>query len=756
MSAFPATGTTPASLGSEAAAIDMIIETHVETATAPPISASVVEKNVETSSFSAATVEPLLETTTESPVEPSLPPVEKPESRAEGPVESPVQTKDSGVIDVSHAAKEEPVIETTIESPVEASHFHVETEETRAAAVEGPVEPAIDVTVDVAAETKSANSGVVNISHAATVEPLLETTVEPSVEARIPSPLETLESRAAVVECPVEPTVDAPAQAVQTNSTNSGPVNPPHTAAVEPLIETTIDPSAEARTSPLETLENRGSVETKIETESDTAAQVGQTNSSDSGVINVSYSAKEEPLIETTIEPVVEASPSPLESRAAVIENEAADHLSHTALIQDAQESAPVPLKNEVESTVESESGNVAVEERVSKSEQMSLESVTLHVVEVQVESLKTDELLQTKSVLDEKAEKDLQELLLETETGAEHKVVAGNENSSEDESEILTEVLSKWDSLSEDLQVLEGESGTLVNELLCHVPAVLSKTPGTVRTSSACDPPAGANGEPLQKEKKGSEAEAMTLESITLANVKSEVESLETEVLLETRTALEKEAEVRAKEEKMEVMTTAEDVAVFEDTTEAEILALDSISEATDAIEAETSVLLEAMFGSEQGPRQPPDTLLIDQKLGQQGEAFSQEAGKESGEQEGNILKAMTLEYVTLAEVEASLGALESLSETSDYLEKEAEILAGEKRMEVEDGMASEETPEALKIEDLSLPEADALSETLQIDALMEELLFSVPGHVKGVTEGSTGQEAVRANSLDGKFDSC
>ncbi|XP_044069924.1 mucin-5AC-like isoform X2 [Siniperca chuatsi] len=708
----PTASMTPASLGSEAAAIEIIIETNVETApepaelkpaAVPPLSAHM--------SFSAATIEPLIETTTESPVEPSLSPVETLEVRAavvEGPVEhtvdapaEEVQTKgtDSGVADVSHSAKEEPLIETTIESPVEASHFPTETLETRAAIGEGPVEPTIDVTVDIAAQkvqTKSTDSGVVGISHTATVEPLLETTVETSVEART-SPLETLESRAAVVECAVEPTVDAtvdaPVQAVQTNSTGSGPVN-------------------------------------------------------------LSHTAEEEPLIETTIEPAVETSTSPIESRAAVsegtidptIENEAADNLSHTALSQNAQESAPLPLKNEVESS----SGSVAVEEGVNKPEQMTLESGTLREVKVLAESLKTDELVQTKSDFDEKAEIQLQELLDQTGTGAESKAAAETENSSQDESEILTQVLSKWDSLSEDLQELEGDSGTLVKELLRHVPAVLPKTPGTLRTSSASDPPAGANGDSLQMEEKATDAEAM--ESITLAKVKAEVGGLENEILLETRNALEKEAEVRAKEEKMEVETTIEDVSVFEGTTEAEILTLESISEANDAIKAETSVILEAMFGSEQGPRQPPDTLLVDQKLGRQDEAIGQEAEKESGEKEGSVLEAMTLESVTLAEVEASLGTLEneSLSETTDYLEKEAEILAGEKGMEVEDGVASEETTEALKIEFLSLAEGDALSEALQADTLMEELLFSVPGHVTGVTQDPIGQELVRANILD------
>ncbi|GAA6231955.1 uncharacterized protein LOC108872943 [Lates japonicus] len=331
---------------------------------------------------------------------------------------------------------------------------------------------------------------------------------------------------------------------------------------------------------------------------------------------------------------------------------------------------------------------------------------------------------------------------------GADHKASPEAENSSEDESEILTKVLSKWESLPEDLQELEGETDTLVKELLCHVPAVLFKSPSTIKASSASDQPVGANGESLQMQEKANE-EDMTLESVTLAEVKAQFGSLETEVLQETSDALEKEADVLAKEEKIEVETAIED-AVFEDTTEAEILTLDSISEATDAIEAETSVILEAILGSEQGLRQPPDTLPL--KLVPQSEKICQEAEKESGEQDENVLEAMSLEAVTLAEIEASLGTLENepLSETTAYLENEAEILAGERRMEVEEGTVSEETNEALDVESLSLPEADGLFEDLQTDALMEELLFTIPGHVAGVTEAQISQEGVGTSNLD------
>lgn len=772
----PPTSITPSSLGPQAAAVETV-ETSVETATAQPLS--------------AATVEVSVETTTESPVEPFISPVETLEGGAavaECPVEPIVEVQTQGTDVGVAAAREESLIETTIELPVET----IETLETRAAVVEGPVEPAVDVAVDIAAES----SGVV----AAKEESLIETTIEKPVEANT-----SLQSRAAVADSPVEATVDTtidtPAQAVETTSTDSGPVkvetlvepavepsveagtspletlenrdvvaggsvettieakadeaaqteettttdsgtvNLSHVVEEETLVETTIEPSVEASMSPLASLENRdavakGSVETTVEIKADTTAQV-ETNSSDSGVINTSNSIMDGPLIETKIESeTVEASTSPLESRTDV--HESADSLSHTALIQNIQE-------NEVESTVESSSGSVPVEEGVSVSEKMTLEFITLHGVEVQVGSLKADELLQTKSSLDEQIEKQLQELLVQTEPGAEYKAAAETENSSEEESDILTKALSNWDSLSEDLQELEGESGMLVNDLLLDVTAVLSKTPAVGETRLDSE-------ESLQMEEKGGEEEDMTLESITLSDVTAEVEGLESEVLLETMNALDKEAEVLVKEEQVEVEMTTEDVALLEDATEAELLAVDSISEATDALEAETSVLLEAMFGSEQGPRQPLDTLPVKQ----QDVVIDKEAEKESGEQEESALEAMTLESVTLAEVEVSLGSLEneSLSETTDYLEKEAEIIAGETRMEVEveDEVVSEEKAEELKIESLSLPEDDALSD-LQTDALMEELLFSVPGHMTREREGPIGQGA---NVSNGKFDSC
>ncbi|XP_022603903.1 flocculation protein FLO11-like [Seriola dumerili] len=424
-----------------------------------------------------------------------------------------------------------------------------------------------------------------------------------------------------------------------------------------------------------------------------------------------------EPLIETTTEPSVEASLPPVET----LETKAS-----------ADEGPVEPIIDIAVDTAHQE-----VQITSTDSVEPSIETTIEPSVDTGItpRSLKTDELAQTKFILDEKAGRRLEELLsVRTGVGAEHKAAAEAENSTEDESETSTKVLSKWDSLSEDLQELEGETDSLMKELLCHVPAALSKPPATVKTSSASDQPVGVSGDSsLQMEEKAGEEEAMTLESITLAEVNAEVGDLETEVLQETSNALEKEANLLAKEEKMEVETAIEDV-VFEDTTEAEILTLESISEATDAIEAETSVMLEAMFGSEQGLTQSPDTLTP----GPQNEMIGRGAETESGEQEGGVSEAVSLESVTLAEVEASFATLEdqSLSETTAYLESEAEILAGKRKKEEGELAASDDMIEDVNVESRSLPEADGLSEDLQTDALMEELLFTVPGHVAGITE--------------------
>ncbi|CAK6976758.1 citron rho-interacting kinase [Scomber scombrus] len=655
--------------------------------------------------------EPLIETTVEASVETSRSPLESRAAVAEA-VEITVDSSakevrtsnstDSRAIDFTQTSKAQPIIEITVESQVDTKPPPVEALETRAAAVVGgPVEPIVDAAAE-EVHTKSIDSGGIDFTQTAKVEPLIETTIEPSVETST-TDLEIPESRAAVAGQAVETTVDAPGNEVRTNSTDSGVIDFTQTAKVEPLIETTVESSVEAMRSTLAAV-------------SESIVEEVNTKSIESEVIDFTQTAKLESLTETTIESRAAVAEGPVEPK---VETGVEESLSHAALIQTVQESAALPLINEVESTVESSSGNVVVE----VAEEMNLEAVTLNLAKVLVKSLKTDELLLAKSDLDEKAEKRLQELLVQTGVGAELKAATETENSTE----TLTEILSKWETLSEDLHELEGETGMLVKEILCHVPAVLSETSTSVEKSSKED-------------------EAMTLESITLADVQTEVRSLECEALQETRDALQNKADGLAKEEKMEVKMEKEDVADLEGTIEAEMLALDSISEATDALEAEASVFLESMFGSEQGLTQPLGALLIERK---EGETIVQEAEKESKEQDGSVLEAMSLESVTLAEIEASFGTLESesLNETSAYFEEEAEILAGEKTVAVEDGVAFEEMTEALTVESWSLPEADDLSEALQTDELMEELLFSIPGHAE---ESRTGQEVVRENNLD------
>ncbi|AWP14571.1 K02131 F-type H+-transporting ATPase subunit 6 [Scophthalmus maximus] len=805
------------------------IETKVESATeadeltassVTPLSALIIEETVEKSTRPVATVEPLIETATEISVETNLPTVEELETQAsvvEGPVEptidvtlnataSKVQTKNTDLEEVGtlYASTVESSVEATIESsadtpletsesaaavdegqvepiaeaeadkdgvvnilcnakdapliesPVEAGLPTVDAVETRPSAVEGPVEPTVHLTVDYPTQVraKSVELGVDTISNTTTVEPLLETTIDPSVEASRPLVV-TAEPGASVAEGAVETTIDPSVEAspppvvtpepgasvaegaVETTIDPSVEASPPPVVTPEPrasvaegAVETMIDPSVEASTPPVVTPEARasvaeGAVETTIE------AQAVQTNSTDSW-FKVPLVATVEPLLETTVEPPVEAVASPLESEAAVVEAtvEPTVETEHTAFVQNEQESAVLPLKTKEESTiqsiVESSSGNVAVEEGVNESEHMTLESVTLHSVQASVESLETDELLQTTLSLDERAEIRLRELLsVQTEIGSEHKA----ENSGGDGGEHL-KVLSRWDSLSDDLHELEGETATMVSELLCRVPAELSKTDAAVKKSFAFHQTVGTNGERSQMEEKATEEEDMALVSVTSAEV-------ETEVLQEASDALEEEADVPAKDEKMEVEMAIEDV-VFKDTAEAEILTLGSFSEATEVI-AEVPVITEAVFGSEQ---QPPDPLLLE--LVPQ---IDQEAEKRSGEQEGSVSEGTPLDSVTMAEVEASLGTLEneSLGESSAHLEKDAQVLAGETRVEVEEGTACEERTDALNVESL---EADELSADLT-DALEEELLF-VPGHVAGETETQTGQEVVTANILD------
>ncbi|XP_062257606.1 uncharacterized abhydrolase domain-containing protein DDB_G0269086 isoform X2 [Platichthys flesus] len=715
-SASPTSGSTAASAEFQTSA--QTLETKVETAAETD--------NVEKSSVAA------VETSTEPSTESSRPLVEALEPQppvAEGPVEPLIDVTIDTAPEIQMISKdsgeEGTLYTTTVETAIESS---VKTGINPVEALEAPVELLIDITVDASA----ADSGQVGILY--TGEPSVETALETSAETSI-APQETSE-RVAPVEGSAESMIDI--TLIE--------------AAVESPVEVSLPP-VETRASVAGSVETIATVEASVERE--------QATSVDLEVTSVSFTSTLEPSLETTVdpsgdattplvatlettiatvEPSVESAVEPsVESMTSALESEAAD-AERTASIPNAQEPDVLASEARVESRVESTSGNVAVNEEKSESEQMTLESVTLHSVNSSVDSLKTEELLQTKFTLDEEVEKRLQELLV----GAEHKAAVKAENTGEDEGEVVSKVLSQWSSLSADLQELEGETTSLMTELVCRIPAAPPGTDEADKTSSASDQTAGANVECVQVEEEG---EAMTLESITLSEVEAEVEIFETEALQETSDALEKEADALVKEEKMEVkmevkMAAGEDV--YSDTAEAEILTLDSISEAADAIEAEIPLMMEAMFGSEQGLRQTESLLP---KLELQNEMIDQEAGKESAQQEGRVLAAMSVESVTLVEVEASLETLEneSLSETSTYLENEAEFLAGETRTEVKEGTRSEEVPESLDVESLSLVE------DLQTDALMEELLFTVPGQIVGVTEAQVHQEVVGANMLDG-----
>ena len=735
------------------------VEPSVETAIEPSVKTSInpveaveapVEPLIDVTVDTAApdsgqvgilyTVEPSVETAIETSADTSIAPQETSERAA------PVEASAESMIDIT-------LIETAVESPVEVSLPPVATR----ASVAGPVE--MMATVEAPVEREQATSvdlEVVSVSFSSTVEPSLESAVDPSGDTTLP-PVATLETTIATVEpsleSAVDPSGDATLPPVVTLETTTATVEPSlesavdpsgdatlppvvtletTTATVEPSLESAVDPSGDATLLPVVTLETTtATVEPSLESAVDPS---GDTTLPPVVTLETTI-ATVEPSFESAVEPSVESMSSALESEAAVLDPTV--EMEHSASIQNAQEPEVLALETKVESPVESSSGSVAVKEEKSEAELMTLESVTLHSVNTSVDSLETDELLQTKFTLDEKVEERLQELLV----GAEHKAAAEAENTGEDEGETVSKVLSQWSSLSDDLQELEGQTATLMTELVCRLPAAPPGTDDAVKASSASDQTAGADVVCVQVE----EEEAMTPESITSSEVEAEGEVLETEALQETGDALEKEVDALAKEEKMEVKMATGDV-VYSDTAEGDILKLDSISEAADAIEAEIPLMTEAMFGSEQGLRQTESLLP---KLELQNEVIDQEAEKESAQQEGGVMAAMSVESVTLVEVEASLGTLEneSLSEAAMFLENEAEVLAGETRTEVEEGAGSEEIPEGLEVESLSLAEA------LQTDALMEQLLFTVPGQITGVTEAQVDQEVVGANISEGTF---
>ncbi|XP_033933023.1 enolase-phosphatase E1-like [Pseudochaenichthys georgianus] len=591
-------------------------------------------------------------------------------------------TTDLGCVSRLHTDQEETLIET--------SHVALETIETQAAV--GSIETTIEDTTTQQIQTNSTNSDPIHILPSDKDHTLIET-VEPQVETSH-VPVETLETEAAVLEHPAQSSRDVTVHAVETKSKESGLS---HTTKEEPLIET-IEPVAAIHV-PLEPIEAQaadaeGSVEATLEM---------QANSTDLGLVHLSHTTKEQPLIET-----IEAhnlSFVTLETEAAVPEHPVETTVDVTAQVEDLKvetqstDSGPDNLsytsKEEAlrERTVETSTSAVSegpIEPTIETEEAENLSHASLilnaqdsvNVDEALVASLKNKERILTTCFVEGEQLKEI---------GAnDEAAVTETENLSDDERDVLTQVPS---SFSEDLRGLKGTSGMLAKELLRHVPAELSKSPE-------------AEGEHTEEE------EAMTLESITLAKVMEGFEGLE--ALLETRNALEEGAEVLAKEEETRVETTQEDVVVYEDTSEEDILTLDSITEATDAIEAEAAVMLEAILGLKQAARQQDER--------QRGESVVQEAEKESVGQRASVLEAM-------AEVEASpeTPENESLSEATDNLEREAD------RGEVEDMEATE----TLKT-----------SEGLQIDVLTEERFISDSGHEDGV--GPVGQEVIRADTLE------
>ncbi|KAM4607064.1 uncharacterized protein ACJ7VT_015359 [Polymixia lowei] len=573
-------------------------------------------------------------------------------------------------------------------------------------------------------------------------------------------PAKTIEARVKTSTGPVELTT-APAP-----YTTSEPVE-----STVKTFEFTAEPLVERNPASTST-----KVENIIKSKADTKPSAVETLECNADFAEPTVELTVEPRVEPTVEPTVEPR---VDMGLAAIETSS---LSHAASTEHTIDSTTMSVKTKEEPALESSilssgtdvgrreeraveevSIEEAPEEGQSVAEVMTLESVT----PAEVKFLPTDALIQTKSALDHEAETLVQDTLVQTGNRHKFKTIA--------QTETLTEVLSERDSLSEEVEALEAETDILMKELLCSVPEVVSTMAASVTPSSALHTTApgphdsprvnwvqseeqrGGAEEARVEEERG-EAEAtvvdVTLESVTLAEVSAAVGSLETDVLKETK---------------------------------AEILTVDSLSEATDVLEAQmsvvleaqTSVVLEAQTCSDLGPITLPqqsfpeqreagsrntatedrDVLIGRREVAGKEKSIGQEAvresvigGEERGEEEGSVVEAMSLESVTLAEVEAIVGTLENtaLTETTVQLEKEADIVAKEERREEEKiSIVSEEKKETevLSVESLSLSEADSLFEDLQAetDVLMEELLFSVPGRVVIVTEDLIGQEVVR-----------
>ncbi|XP_022075932.2 uncharacterized protein LOC110970033 [Acanthochromis polyacanthus] len=674
------------------------------------------------------TLDKTVETATVLPVESTLSNVEQLETRTsvdEGPfkpsIDVPVHnaaqelqtiSKDSGIIDIIHATRVEPLIEATIESPAT-----VDVLETRTSVVEGPVEPTVGANARVSLE-----------------EPLRETVVESAVESNLPL-VEKPQTRSPVVESSVDPAIEATVDTVaqEAKPADSGLVDAKGQLSKETAIESPVDAAVSQETNKTEvfTLESVALSEVEAEVgrlESEVLQEICDTLEKEADdlakveKIEVKTAAEDVAIFETeaelsTVDSISEATDA-IEAETAVLME--AIFGSEQGLNRSTE--APLqqgPQDETIVQEVETESTNVL--------EAMSLESMTLAEVEASLGTLESETLTETTGYLEKEAEIHAGEKKMEVKMTAEHVAIF------ETEAEFST-----VDSISEATDAIEAKTAMLMEAMFGSEQGPKQPTDTPLQGLKPQDETMGHESD----KESLNVMEAMSLESVTLAEVEASVGTLGSESLSETMGYLEKESEILAGEEKLKIKVKAEDVAILE--THTELSTMDSISEATDAIEAETAVLMEAMFGSEQGPKQSSEAPL--QEVGPWDEIMGHESDKESL----NVLEAMSLESVTLAEVEASLGTLgsESLSETMGYLEREAEILAAEQKMEVNEGIASKEATETLNLEPLSLPEAE--TEDLQTNALMEELLFAIPQHITGETGQRTSQEVVTVNILD------
>ncbi|TNN75953.1 ATP synthase-coupling factor 6, mitochondrial [Liparis tanakae] len=254
--------------------------------------------------------------------------------------------------------------------------------------------------------------------------------------------------------------------------------------------------------------------------------------------------------VEGPVEPPIDAAAQKVETKST---NSGPVNLSHAA---------PLTLRTEPAKVSAEEPVKAAVEEEGNRSEEMALSSVTFHVDRVMVASFEDDELLQTISVLDEQAEEQARELLVRTEIGAESSSEDELAGEGEDERQSLTEVLSKWDSLSEDLQELEGES---VKLLFNAPPGTATGAEAAALESVTLEEVGGLEAERESGERPRGVSEAVSREAVTSAEVEKESPG-------ETTDLLEEVAEIVAGEQKTEVEAPPEETP--EGTPEAPLLA--------------------------------------------------------------------------------------------------------------------------------------------------------------------------------------